>query len=158
MSFVKYKLTQTSNTGIPYQTWRDTVSGLIFVGSPKFLGLELSTNSSVYEIISFSIFDEETCIAPCYLGPVTSGCLIVIIISIWPSVCQQILTLLITFFSLRDRAFIFGICVLYDKAFLMVQNLLNRWPWLWPLTYLKKNPLILTINIAQKEVSRWKYL
>ena len=47
--------------------------------------------------------------------------------SVCPSVCLSVchtFDFLITFFTIRDRAFIFGICVPYDKTFLLV-------PWLF---------------------------
>ena len=42
------------------------------------------------------------------------------------------------FFIIWDKAFIFGMCVPYDKAFEMVPLILNVWPWPWPLTYFSK--------------------
>ena len=55
-------------------------------------------------------------------------------------------------FVLRGRVFIFGMCVPYDKAFPMVQNvpyILNLWSWPWPLTYFWKT---LTLAITYPKI------
>ena len=48
------------------------------------------------------------------------------------------------FLTIRHRVFIFGICVTYNKTFLMVPSILITWPWPWPLTYIWKT---LTLHI-----------
>ena len=60
------------------------------------------------------------------------------------SVCHTF-SLLINFFVLRDRAFIFDVCVPYDKNFPVVPWILITWPWPWPLTYIFKT---LTLHIT----------
>ena len=39
------------------------------------------------------------------------------------------------FLILRDKAFVLGICVPWDKAFQTVPKIFKMWPWLWPFTY-----------------------
>ena len=48
------------------------------------------------------------------------------------------------FFTFRGRAFIFGMCVLYDNTFPMVPLILSTWPSPSPLTYIGK---IFTLHI-----------
>ena len=43
------------------------------------------------------------------------------------------------FFIVRDRALLFGMCVLYYKTFSTEPYILKLWPWQWPLTYFWKN-------------------
>ena len=40
------------------------------------------------------------------------------------------------FLTTGHKAFIFGMCVPYDKTFLMVLKILITWPWPWRLTYI----------------------
>ena len=60
------------------------------------------------------------------------------------------------FFTLRDRTFIFGMCVSYDKTFPMVPYILSTWPWPWPLTYIWKTlPLHITFLPLHIVLSYW---
>ena len=63
---------------------------------------------------------------------------------------EKTLTLIITFF-LWDKVFIFGMCVLYDKAFLLVPYILNVCPWPWPLTFFSKT-LTLAVSLLSLEI------
>jgi hypothetical protein len=42
------------------------------------------------------------------------------------------------FWMASDRAFIFNMCVPYDKTFLLVPKVLTLWPWPWSLTHFSK--------------------
>ena len=57
-----------------------------------------------------------------------------------PSVCQSVCDSLFAynFFTLRDRAFIFGMCVPNYKTFPIISSILSTWPWPWPLRYICK--------------------
>jgi hypothetical protein len=63
-----------------------------------------------------------------------------------------------------DRAFIFHMCVPYDKTFLLVPNLLTLWPWPWSFTHFSKT-LTLAISFERKVIwlsyftcSLWQHL
>ena len=43
------------------------------------------------------------------------------------------------FWTIRDRAFIFHMCISCDKTFLSIPKFLTLWPWPWLLTYFWKN-------------------
>ena len=62
----------------------------------------------------------------------------VVCLSVW-----YIFGLFIFFFTLRDRTFICGMCIHYDKTFPMVPYILST--WFWPLTYIWKT---LTLHIT----------
>jgi hypothetical protein len=47
------------------------------------------------------------------------------------------------FWMVSDMAFIFHVCVLYDKTFLLVPKFFTFWPWPWSLTHFLK-----TLNLA----------
>jgi hypothetical protein len=54
-----------------------------------------------------------------------------------------------------DRAFIFHMCVPYDKTFLLVPNFLILWPWPWSLTHFS---ITLTLAISfEWQVIRLSY-
>ena len=55
------------------------------------------------------------------------------------------------FFIVRDRAFIFGMWIPYDKTFPTEPFILNMWPWPWPLTYFWKT-LTLAITFLSYEI------
>ena len=66
---------------------------------------------------------------------------------LWPifgKLCLSHFWFVYNFFTVRDKAFIFGIRVPYDKTFPMVTSILITWPWPWPLTYMWKT---FTLNI-----------
>ena len=69
---------------------------------------------------------------------------------LWPTF-EKTLTLAITFFILRDRAFILGMCVPYDKTIPPEPCILNMWPWPWPLAYFWKT-LTLAITFLSYEI------
>ena len=70
-------------------------------------------------------------------------------LSVSPSVCLSVCLshfwFAYNFFTFRDRAFIFGMCVPYDKTFPIVPWILITWPCPWPLTYIWKT---LTLHIT----------
>ena len=43
------------------------------------------------------------------------------------------------FQTIKDKAFIFHMCIPYDNTFRMVPLCLTLWPWPWSLTYFWKN-------------------
>ena len=55
------------------------------------------------------------------------------------------------FWTKRDRAFIFHMCICCDKTFLPIPKFLTSWPWPWLLTYFWKN-LTLAITFEPKEI------
>ena len=55
------------------------------------------------------------------------------------------------FWTKRDRAFIFHMCISCDKTFLSKLKFLTSWPWPWLLTYFWKN-LTLAITFEPKEI------
>ena len=55
------------------------------------------------------------------------------------------------FWTKRDSAFIFHMCISYDKTFLSIPKFLTSWPWPWLLTYFWKN-LTLVITFEPKEI------
>ena len=55
------------------------------------------------------------------------------------------------FWSERDRAFIFHMCISCGKTFLVTPKFLTSWPWPWILTYFWKN-LTLTITFEPKVI------
>jgi hypothetical protein len=70
--------------------------------------------------------------------------------SFWPVrlfVCLSAKTFNIghIFWKVSDKAFIFHMCVSYDKTFLLVPKFLTLWPWPWSLTHFSKS-LTLTIS------------
>ena len=52
------------------------------------------------------------------------------------------------FWTKRDRAFIFHMCISCGKTFLLETKVFTSWPWPWILTYFSKN-LTLTITFEQ---------
>jgi hypothetical protein len=49
------------------------------------------------------------------------------------------------FWMVNDRAFIFHMCVPYDRSFLLIPKSLTLWPWPWSLTHFPKT---LTLGIS----------
>ena len=55
------------------------------------------------------------------------------------------------FWTKRDRAFIFHMCISCGKTFLSIPKFSTSWPWPWLLTYFWKN-LTLAITFEPKEI------
>ena len=65
------------------------------------------------------------------------------------------------FWTKRDRAFIFHVCISCDKTFMSIQKFLTSWPWPWLLTYFWKK-LTLAITFEPKVIGlsyfTWLYI
>ena len=89
----------------------------------------------------------------------SEGTLNLIRLSVCPSVCHKNFNLSHNFWTIKDRAFIFHICIPYEETCPFIQQILTLWPWPWPLTYiLVSENLTYVITFEPLEVAVYYFI